>query len=262
VLSVLFPRNVPGFQTGGYPRSHYYDASQGNGTVHPTYGSTYLQAPVSPSRWVQPGIPVGYGTPQQPPVGPRPRSEYIPSYPVQSANEPYPPGVAGQQSPRLMATSWSSSHGSAAAYNALGGSYSPQLANESHSPYHSGGFNFQNPPSMTAAGPLSQHPAGIQNTLAASHSRQPASQSYPPHPPCDFVRQQNPRHMTTAWSPHQSHTGVGYASGESYRHRSVNESHSLHPPCGLVSRQNPPPMTAASPSRGPVGVQDALGPNT
>jgi hypothetical protein len=93
VLSVSLPRNEPGPLGNGYPRSLY--ASPG-GIPHPTYEVTYLQAPVPP--WGQPGISVRYDASQQPSVDPSPCSGHLPSYSIQSTNEPYPLGFR----PRLI----------------------------------------------------------------------------------------------------------------------------------------------------------------
>jgi len=207
VLSVLFPRNVSGFQTGGYTGSHYNDAPQGNRTTHPTYEDPYPRPPTSPR--VQPGMPMGYGTSQrqasqQPPMG-----ETVPLWSVSPANFPLPPGVAGQQSPRPMSASWSPFQGPAGAHNALGGSYPPS-ANESHFPYNTGGFvGQQNPPPMSP--PRSQFQGSVGgdwNAMAGSSSYpgQSANGSYSPHPPAGFF-EQNPRAMPTA-SPYRGPAGV------------------------------------------------------
>jgi hypothetical protein len=210
---VLLPRNVPGFQTGGYIGSHSYDAPQANGTTYPTYEGPYPQLPMLPR--VQPGMPMGYDTShwqasQQPPIGPSPRSEYDPSWSVPPANFPLPPGVVHQQGPGPMGASWPPSQDSAA-HNALGGSYSPRSANESYFPYNSGGFvGQQNPPSMTPPRSQLQGSAGDWNAMAGSsrysHSGQSASGSYSPPPPAGFCHQ-NLQPMTAA-SPHQGPAGV------------------------------------------------------
>ena len=215
MLNVLLPRNTPGFQTGGYTRSHYYDAPHSSGTTHPTYGDSYLQPPTLPR--VQPGMPMVYDTShwqasQQPPIGPSPRSEYDPSWSVPPANFPLPLGVARQQNPRPMTAPWSTSQDSAGAHNAFasGGSYFPQSANEYDSPYNPGGFvGQQNPPPMTPPRSQLQGSTSDWNVMAGSysHSGESANRSYGPLPPAGFFCQQNPRPMTAA-SQYQGPAGV------------------------------------------------------
>jgi hypothetical protein len=224
VLSVLLPRNVPGFQTGGYTGSHYYDAPQGNGTTYSTYEGPYPQPPMSP--WVQPGMPE-YDTShwqglQQPPIGPSPRSEPVPWHPVAPVGFTLPPGVAPQQSPGPMSASWSPFQGSAGTNNVLGGSYSPSSANESYSLYNPGGFvGQQNPPPTSPPRSQLQGSAGEWNVMAGpySHSGQSANGpgSYSPHPSTasGFFGQQNPRPQAMpAASPYQGPPGVQNALGQ------------------------------------------------
>jgi hypothetical protein len=152
---------------------------------------------------------------QQPPIGPGPRSEYGPSWPVPPAGFPLPPGVVHQQSPRLMSAPWSPSQDSAGAHNAWGGSYSPRSANESHFPYRPGDFvGQQNPPIITPPRSQLQGSAGDRNAMAGSysHSVQSVNGSYSPPPPAGFFCQQNPRPMTAAF-PYQSPPGVQVAMG-------------------------------------------------
>jgi hypothetical protein len=64
-----------------------------------------------------------------------------------------------------MNVAWSSSQGSALAWDLLAGSHSHRSTSESHSPYNPGGFRVdcpQNPRHITVA-PLSQGPPGVQN---------------------------------------------------------------------------------------------------
>jgi hypothetical protein len=115
VLSVSLPRNEPGPVGDGYFRSPYAPP----GTPHPTYEGTYPQAPLSPwVPWVQPRISVGYDTSQRRSVDPSPCSEYVPSYSVQSTNEPYPLGFRCQRSPGPMTEPRPTSQGSAYVQNA------------------------------------------------------------------------------------------------------------------------------------------------
>jgi hypothetical protein len=217
VLSVLLPRDVPGFQTGGHTGSHYYDAPQGNGTTHPTYEYPYPQPPMLPR--VQPGMPMRYDAShwqasQQPPIGPSARPEYDPSWSVLPADFPLAPGVIHQQSRRPMNASWSPSQGPAGAHNAWGG-YSSRPANESYFPYNSGGFVGQlNLSPMTLPRSQLQGSAGDWNALrgSCSHSGQSANGSYTPHPPGGFFCEQNLRPMPAA-SPYQGPAGVQDALG-------------------------------------------------
>ncbi len=220
VLNMLLSRNVPGSQPGRYPtgRSHYYDAPQGDGTSHPTHRGPYTQPPMSPQ--VQPRMPMGYDTShwqasQQPPAGLSPRSEHAQLRSVPPAGFRLPPGVVHQQSPGLMATSWSSSQGSASVHHALWGSSPPPSANESHYPYYPGGFvGQQNPPPMTSSRSQLQGSTGDWNVIGGSYSHpgQSANGSYSSHPPAGFLYQENPRHMTAA-PPPQGPAGVQLASG-------------------------------------------------
>jgi hypothetical protein len=214
---MLLPRNVPGFQTGGYPRSRYSnDAPQGGRTSHPTYGGPYPQPPMSPR--VQPRMPMGYDTShwqasQRPPAGLGPRSEHAQLRSVPPADFPLPPGVVHQQSQGLMTASWSSSQ--ASIHHALWGSSSPPSANESYCPYNPGGFvGQQNPPPMTPSRSQLQGSAGDWNVIGGSYSHpgQSANGSYSSHPPAGFLCQENPRHMTAA-PPPQGPAGVQPASG-------------------------------------------------
>lgn len=210
VLNVLLPRNVPGFQTGGYPtgRSHYHDGPQGSRTTHPTYEESYPQPHMSPR--VQPGIPMPYDphwqASQQPAIGPGPYSEYTPLRSVPPADFPRPPGhrVVRQQNPRAMSAQWSSDQGSGSSHDALG-SYSPRSANF---PYNSGGFvGQQNPPPMAPPRSQLQGSAGNWNAMAGSHSHSGQSA----HPPAGFFCQQpeNPR------PPYRGPPGVQDAPGPS-----------------------------------------------
>jgi hypothetical protein len=113
VLSVSLPRNEPGPLGYGYPRSSY---APPGATPHPTYESTYLQAPVLPG--VQPGITVGYDTSQQPSMDPSPCSGHIPLYSVQSTNGPYPLGFRPRLIPGPMSEAWPLSLGPADMQNA------------------------------------------------------------------------------------------------------------------------------------------------
>ena len=217
VLSMLSPRNMPGFQTGGYTGSHYY-GPQSNGTTHPgpAHEDPYPQPPIS--SWVQPVMPMGYDTShwqasQRPPIG---TSPHVPLCPVPPAGFSLAPGVAPQQSSRPMSASWSPFPGSAGPHNALGGSYSPPSANESYFPYNSGGFiGQQNPPPMTPPRSQLQGSAGDWNPMAGSsysQSSQSANGSYPPLPPAGFFGQQNPQPMPVA-PPYQGPGGVQNALG-------------------------------------------------
>jgi hypothetical protein len=216
VLSVLLPRNPSGFQTGGYPRSDYYDAAQGSGTTHPAYEYPYAQPPMLPR--VQPGMPMGYDTshwqaPQQPPIGPSSRSEYGPPWSVPPADFSLPPGVVHQQGP---SASWSPSQDSAGAHNAWGGSYCPRSANESYLPYNTGGFVGQQgpPPMIPPRSQLQGSATGSDwNPLGGSysHSGQSADGSFSLRPP-GFSCEQNPRPMPAA-SPYQGSAGVHYTPG-------------------------------------------------
>ena len=102
-----------------------------------------------------------------PPMGPRPLTEFVQIYSVQSADSPHPLGFVCRQSPGQMTLAWPSSQGSAGAWNPWAGSNSHQSTSESHSPYNPGGFRIvrqQNPRPIAAASlSRSQDPAGIQN---------------------------------------------------------------------------------------------------
>lgn len=97
MLRVSLFRNEPGPAEYGSFRSFYAPAG---GTSHPTYEGTYRQAPMS--RWVQPGMSVGYNTSQQPFVDPSSCSEYVSLYSVRSTNEPYPLGFRPQRNMEPM----------------------------------------------------------------------------------------------------------------------------------------------------------------
>jgi hypothetical protein len=103
-------------------------------------------------------------------MGPRPPTEFVPNYPLQSADS----GFVRQQIPRQMDSAWPSSQGSACAWNLLAGSCLHQSTNESHSPYNPGGFrvDFQQNPWPIAAAPPSQGTACVQNAWV------PFSQDY------------------------------------------------------------------------------------
>jgi len=116
VLSVSLPRNGPGPLGFEYLRS--LCAPRG-GSPDPTNEDTYEQAPVSPCRWVPPGISVWYDAFQQPSVDPSPCSEYVESYWVQSTNESYPLGFRPQPSPGPMPGAWPASQGPADVQNAF-----------------------------------------------------------------------------------------------------------------------------------------------
>jgi hypothetical protein len=123
VLSVSLPRNEPGPLGYEYLRPY----APPGGTPSPTYEGTYPL--VSP--WVQPGMAVGYDTPQQPSVDPSHRSGYVPLYSVQSTNEPYPLGFGRQRSPGPMNEAWPPSQGPTDVQNAYEsrGSYSKVFLN-------------------------------------------------------------------------------------------------------------------------------------
>jgi hypothetical protein len=98
-----------------------------------------------------------------PNMGPRPATEPVQIYSVQSVD--YPLGFVRPQSPRQTTVAGPSSRGSAGAWDLLAGSYSHQPTSESHSPYNPGGFRDvrqQNTGPIDAA-PPSQGPAGVQN---------------------------------------------------------------------------------------------------
>jgi hypothetical protein len=162
--------NAPeqGLPRGEYSGSHrgHHGAVQG-GTTHTSYGvshgGTYPQALQSSS--LQPGAPARYDMAphpsQQPPMGPRPPTEFVPIYSVQSADS----GFVHQQKPGQMNLAWPSSHGSAGAWNPWAGLYLHQSTSESHSPYNPGGLrvDYQLNPRPIAAAPPSRGPAGVQS---------------------------------------------------------------------------------------------------
>ena len=216
VLNVLYPRNLPGFPTGGYPRSRYYVAPPGNGsygtTHHPTYEGPYPQPPMPPR--VQPGMPTGYNTSHLQ------GSEQLPLLTVPPADFPRPPSLSDvrRQIPRHLSLSLSPPQSSAGTHNAFGGSYTPQSAtgNESYFPHNSGGFfGQQNPPPMTPPRSHIQGSAGGDwNVMGGSHphSGQSANGSYSPHPPAGFYCQ-IPRPMPAA-APYRGPAGVQGPSGQ------------------------------------------------
>jgi hypothetical protein len=153
----------------GYPSPHYYDNVLG-GTIHTQYGpgvgheGTYPKALQLSS--LQPGTPAYDTAPHaslQPPMGPRPPTESVQIYSVQSAD--YPLGFVRQQNPRQMNLAWPSSQGTAGAWNILAGSHSHQSTSESHPSYNPGGFRVvrQQSPRPIASAPPSQGPARVQN---------------------------------------------------------------------------------------------------
>jgi hypothetical protein len=157
---------------GEYYRSHRdsHDALQG-GTTHTPYGFShggmYSQALQSSS--LQPGTPAVYDTAahalQQPPMGPRPPTEFIRISSVQSGDFPYSLDFELEQRLRQMTLAGPSSQDPACAWNPLAGSYSHQSTSESHSSYNPGGFRVvrqQNPRPIVAAFPF-QGPADVQS---------------------------------------------------------------------------------------------------
>jgi hypothetical protein len=151
----------------GYPRSHrgHHDALRG-GIAHTSYGVSYggMYPPALQSSSLQAGTPdmTPYAS-RPPPIPPIPPTEPIQIYSVQSAD--YPLGFVRQQSPRQMDLVWSSSQGSAGAWDLLAGSHSHQSTSESRPSYNPGGFlvDFPQNPLPIAASLLSQGPAGVQN---------------------------------------------------------------------------------------------------
>ena len=153
-------------------------------------------------------------------MSPRPPTEFVESYSVESAqsaaDSPYPADFARQQNPGQMTLAEPSSQGSAEAWNPLARPCLHQSTSESRSPYNPSG---------------SPYPVG-------------------------FVPQQSPREMTFTFpSPHGS-AGAWEPWLGSYSLQPINESHSSysHSDAQVDRYQSPRPIVAAPLSQGPAGV--------